>query len=123
MCIRDRNRYQHPVEEAEKVILKKGNVVRIGKFINPNEAHGEFIGMVKFSKKGSRILKRVYKDAKEKHGNMAFQAAPSIEKAYLTDMFQEIIDRGYKVLSFNINGDWIELDTEEDLKRASKLYK
>jgi len=118
-------RTQHPTDEAELVVVEGNKVVKISKFMNPNIAHGEFIGLTKFTKKGAEILKRNYKRILENRWcrwliNQRFQDAISIEKAYLTDMFQELIDRGYHIENVDICGNpsWIEIDTPQDLKRA-----
>lgn len=116
-------RYQHPIEEAEKVVLQNGRVVKIGKSINPNEAHGEFIGLVKFSKTGAEIIRSNYKIAEKLFSNKPFHEAPVFHKAYLTDMIQELIDRGYVVDYTSASGNWIEIDTHEDLQKAKKMFR
>lgn len=118
-----KERYQHPIEEAEKVAVENNRVVRVSKIINPNEAHGEFIGLAKFSRKGAEILKREYAAVKKELQNKPFQTAASVEKAYLTDMIQELIDRGYEVINVDIRDKWIEIDTLEDYERAQKVIK
>lgn len=118
-----KERYQHPIEEAEKVAVENNRVVKISKIINPNEAYGEFIGLAKFSKKGAEILKGGYAAVKKEFQNKAFQTAASVEKAYLTDMIQELIDRGYEVINVDIKDKWVEIDTIEDYERAQKLIK
>ena len=118
-----KDRYQHPIEEAEKVAVKDGRVTRITKIINPNEAYGEFIGLVKFSNKGADTLKKEYARVRKEFQDRPFQTAASIEKAYLTDMIQELIDRGHGVESVDIKGSWLEIDTLEDYERAKKLIK
>jgi len=118
-----KDRYQHPIEEAEKVAVKDGRVTRITKIINPNEAYGEFIGLARFSKKGADILKEEYTRVRKEFQGKPFQTAASAEKAYLTDMIQELIDKGHKVESVDIQGKWLEIDTLEDYERAQKLIK
>lgn len=113
-------RYQHPKEEAEKVLLGKGRVVRIAKEIPAVEANAEFIGMVKLSKKGAGILKQNYRRLKKELAGRPFHSAASLEKAYMTDMLQELIDRGHEVTPVEIKGSWMELDTLEDFQRAKK---
>ena len=113
-------RYQHPIEEAEKVVIKDGRITKIGKMIDSNEAHGEFIGLAKFSKVGARALRSQYSRVKMEFGNAPFHEAASLEEAYLTDMIQELIDRGYAILSVDIKGGWMEIDTPEDLQRAEE---
>ena len=119
---RYKNRFQHPAEEAEKVVVSSNKIVRIGKAINLNEAYGEFIGLAKFSTTGAEILKTTYKRAIGQFGNTQFHAAPSLDKAYLTDMFQELIDKGYTISKIEIKGQWMEIDTAEDIDTASKQW-
>jgi len=45
-----------------------------------------------------------------------------LEKAYLTDMIQELIDVGYVIRNVDIQGGWIEIDTPEDLARAQEEW-
>ena len=116
------NRYQHPVGEAELVEVKNGRITKIGKEIcAPHEAYGEFIGLAKFTKRGTAVLKENYRGVASQYQNRPFQRAVSLEKAYLTDMIQELIDRGYAISNVDIKGEWIEIDTSEDLERARKL--
>jgi len=116
-------RLLHPVEEAELVMVESNSITKIGKNIaKPEEAYGEFIGLAKFSNAGAEILKTNYERVVTQFGNTQFHAAPSVEKAYLTDMLQELIDKGCAVSSVDIKGGWIEIDTSEDLERARKLF-
>ena len=118
-----KDRFQHPIEEAENVVVEKGRIVRIGKSININDACGEFIGLAKFSKKGAEILKTNYRRVKEQLGsNSPFHEASTVENAYLTDMFQELVDSGYKVTNVDIKGGWLELDTVEDIHKVRMLF-
>ena len=117
-----KNRFQHPIEEAEKVIVSNSKVVEIGKTINPNETYGEFIGLAKFSNTGAEILKTNYKRVVTQFGNTQFHAAPSVEKAYLTDMLQELIDQGYTISNIDVKGQWMEIDTIEDIDKARKQW-
>ncbi len=109
----------HPDTEAEKVIVSGNKVVQIGKHVPTSQATGEFIGMAKFSAKGAEIWKNIFADVQKKYPLTApFQHAASFEKAYLTDLFQELIDRGIPVHAVFINGGWREIDTYEDYVRA-----
>lgn len=47
-----------------------------------------------------------------------FQAAAKFRKAYLCDLFCELIDRGVDVGWVPIDGGWREIDTVEDLHRV-----
>jgi NDP-sugar pyrophosphorylase family protein len=51
-----------------------------------------------------------------------FQHAASLEKAYITDMLQELVDTGSLVKHVDISDGWIEIDTPQDLARAQKQF-
>jgi len=113
----------HPISEAELVKVKNGKVVKIGKgVVSPDEAHGEFIGLAKFSKSGAEVMKAAYNRVAEEHPAAPFQNAASLEKAYMTDMIQELVGNGSLVQSIDIEGGWMEIDTPQDLERARKLF-
>ncbi|MFX1322000.1 MAG: NTP transferase domain-containing protein [Promethearchaeota archaeon] len=125
---RDRyeGRTKHPTDEAELVLVEDGKVIHLSKFFNPDIAYGEFIGLGKISKKGAEILTRNYNRAKyNKTCKFAgrFHDATTFEKAYLTDMFEELIFRGYPMYSVDIEGSWVELDTDQDYEFAKQLIK
>jgi len=118
-----KERYEHPIEEAEKVVTREGKIIQIGKGLNKNDAHGEFIGLAKFSEAGTEILKSIYRIAKNLYFDKPFHEASVFEKAYLTDMIQELIDRGFDVHNVDIEGNWIEIDTHEDYEKALKTIR
>ena len=114
----DRDWKEHDVEEAEKTIVRWKKVKKIGKHLAPKEANGEFIGIIKCTKKGAHLVRDIYHDIVRRYHNTPFQRARSLDQAYLTDMLQELIDRGNDVHAVSIRGGWIEIDTPEDLARA-----
>ncbi len=116
-------RDQHPISEAELVKVEDGKVVRIGKgIVSPKEAHGEFIGLAKFTKSGAETMKAAYRRVSEDHCASPFQNAASLDKAYITDMIQELVDNGLLVQSVDIEGGWVEIDTPQDLERARGMF-
>ena len=115
-------RDQHPSTEAELVKVENGRVVKIGKkVVSHVEAHGEFIGLAKFTKSGAEAMRAAYHQA-EKSPTVPFQHAASLEKAYMTDMIQELMNNGSLVKSVDIEGGWMEIDTPQDLERTRKLF-
>ena len=113
-------RKDHPISEAENVIFNSNNEVqRIGKINTGNkEVHGEFIGMIKLSNRGTEIFKEHFHRLKKIYWNKPFQRAKTFQKAYLTDFIQELVDIGIKVHCVIIESGWKEIDTVEDYKRA-----
>jgi len=115
-------RHQHPISEAELVKVENDRVIRIGKeVVTPEEAHGEFIGLAKFTRRGAEVMKAAYHRAAGYPG-VPFHHAASLEKAYMTDMFQELVDTGFLVKNIEIKGGWVEIDTPQDLEIARRLF-
>ena len=113
-------RKDHPISEAENVIFNSNNEVeKIGKINTAKEeVHGEFIGMIKLSNRGAEILKQHFHRLKKIYWNKPFQRAKIFQKAYLTDLIQELVDIGIKVHCVIIESGWKEIDTVEDYKKA-----
>jgi choline kinase len=104
--------------KSEFVKVREGLVTEIGmNTIRPDEAYGEFIGLAKFKKPAAEEMRRAYKAAGR---STPFHHAPDTKKAYLTDMIEELIGRGWAVSSVDIQGGWLEIDTREDLEIAKR---
>ena len=112
----------HPKIEAENVLLDKSmKIIKIKKNIEINENVGEFIGIIKLSKKGSKIFVKKYDKLINSHvGN--FHEAPNILKGYITDMIQELVDSKEDIEPVLITGKWCEIDTIQDLKKAEEIF-
>ena len=115
-------RTEHPVEEAEKVIFDtNNNVIDIGKVVSNNQSiDGEFIGMLKCSKRGANIFKRYFHKAKKEFYGKSFIRSISFSQAYLTDFIRYLVDSGIKVSCMTIRRGWIEVDTIQDFERAEE---
>ena len=113
-------RRDHPLDEAENIIFDANNkVVSAGKAIaKHNDVHGEFIGMMKFSPRGAEIFKRHFHRVKELFTGKPFQRAKIFEKAYLTDIIQDMTDMGVPIHCVIIERGWKEIDTIEDYEKA-----
>ena len=118
------DRTQHPRSEADNVLIKNKKIIRIEKGIEKtteDEIVGEFLGLMTLSKKGSEIFVENYLKLLHTHQG-SFHRSASLKKAYLTDMIQELIDLGYDVYPIIVSGEWCEIDTQQDLERARKLF-
>jgi len=114
-------RPRHPVSQAELVRVEGDRIIQIGRnIIPPSEAYGEFIGLAKFRRDGAGALKHIHEWAILSYKGQIFHTSPSVDKAYLTDLIQELIDQGYPVCHIDIHGGWAEIDTVEDFDRVSR---
>jgi len=112
------NRHDHPESEAEKVLFQPHTAVaeKFGKVIDASPEHiGEFIGLYKLSKDGARVFKDAFHEARLKFDNEQFMHAKSFANAYITDMFNYLIQQGNVVNCAFIQKGWWEIDTEEEL--------
>lgn len=82
---------------------------------------GEFVGLMRLSKNGSSIFTQMYEKLINSHSGK-FHEADSIHTAYISDMLQELIDNDVKILPINVEGQWCEIDTIQDLKNAEKIF-
>lgn len=109
-----RARNEDPLADAETLKLHPdGRIYEIGqkpKFLD--EIEGQYMGLIKLTGKGAAIFKRVFHEAK-RTGSLR---GKSVEKAYMTDLLQLVIDQGYPVHSVPVRGGWVEVDTVSDLE-------
>jgi choline kinase len=120
------NRDQHPKSEADTVLFdKEGNILELRKNIQkPDSKIGEFVGIVKLSKKGSNILSKKLNElhALINQGLGSEAEAFNIKQSAIPDMIQELIDSEINVEPIYVSGKWCEIDTPQDLEIARKIF-
>lgn len=116
-------RTDHPVSQADLVEIIDNKITKIQKNLDPNvnSTVGEFIGMIKFSSKGAKEFLKFYQNLEKNHIGK-FQTADSFKKAYLTDIFSDMIEKHHNVTPIFVDGTWCEIDTPQDLKQAEKYF-
>ncbi len=117
-------RTDHPIDEAENVIFDDNNkMLKIGKHIftheTPKDRQGEFIGLWKFTPEGIKtFLKHFDRLNAELKMTDPYQNTKEWQKSYITDIIQEMIDKGEEIYCVTIQKDWAEFDTVQDFLRA-----
>lgn len=116
-------RTEHPKSEADNVLINEEKILKIKKNIGPKKNYilGEFLGLIRLSAKGAKTFVNKYNELEKLHKG-TFHEAPSLQKAYLTDMLQELIDSKIDVTPIFIDGKWCEIDTPQDLSVARKMF-
>jgi len=119
-------RTEHPLDEGEVAdLLPDGTVARVGKrALPPAEAVGEFIGLSRLGARGAAIVARTLDQLAQRFEGREedpFQRAARYRNAYLTDLWQQLIDTGIQIDPIFIEGQWREIDTGQDLERARQL--
>ena len=121
-----RQRYQdrtlHPEHDAEKIIAASDAVVRIDREITSEEANGEYIGVAKFSAQGAAQLRESYHRRRTEFAGAPWRGAECFEKAYLIHLFQDMIENGVAFHLVTTQGDYMEIDTEEDYELANEQW-
>ena len=119
-------RSDNPKFGADKVLINHKKIIQISAkeiSLKPKNGEvGEFLGIIKFSTDGSKILIKKYEELEKSHTGK-FHDADSLEKAKLVDILQELIDSKIEISSLIISGKWCEIDTPMDLERARKIFK
>ncbi len=126
-------RDDHPVEQAElcevmslpaEGMLRSEHIHRIteiGKQVTPNRARGEFIGLCKIHAPALARLCAIYEHALLNGLDQPYVHAPSLRKAYLSDLFNDAIKRDEFIQPFFFKGGmWREIDTVQDYERAQE---
>jgi len=98
-------------EEEMKVLIKNNRIIKFGKEINPKIAHGEYIGVSKFSLNDATVIFNcIEKLLKEGKTNIWYENAINYALSRI-DAF-----------AIYTNGlPWIEIDTPEDYEKAKKM--
>jgi len=119
VCDRDwrrryRDRSEHPETDAEKVRVEGDRVVEISRHIDPEQASGEFIGVMKLDAASAQHFLASYDEV---------LTSRSLEKAYLIDLLQHMIEQGEGIHWVPIDGGYMEIDTTEDARHAESWWK
>ena len=97
-------------EEEMKVKVHDERICAISKELNPEEAQGENVGIVKFSPQGAKVLFETIEEL----------VAQGVVNAWLPLAFQNICSY-YNLFAVSTAGlPWIEIDFPEDLEKARK---
>jgi L-glutamine-phosphate cytidylyltransferase len=121
-------RRDHPVSEAELTLVENGVVRCVGKgLVAAADAAGEFIGLAAFSAAAATRMRAEFAAQKARlsgpgspPGGHPFGSARSFERAYLTDLLNQLVDAGAVMHPVFIDGHWREIDTVEDLERVRR---
>lgn len=111
-------RFDDPLSDAESLkIDDNGFITDIGqKVTSLSEIEGQYIGLMKFSKKGLTLGINFYEHLLQlsKSGKNPLNPKISFEKSYMTDFLRGLILNGHKIKAIPIQSDWLEVDSISD---------
>uniref|UniRef100_A0A7C2NZ85 Phosphocholine cytidylyltransferase family protein n=1 Tax=Schlesneria paludicola TaxID=360056 RepID=A0A7C2NZ85_9PLAN len=116
------HRTDHPPDDAEKVAVADGRIVRVHRQLPAAEAHGEFIGLAKFSAAGAARLRAHYHRCRTQFAGRPWREASVFEKAYLILLLQEMIESGERFAHVDTPGGYVEVDTQQDFEYARQHW-
>ena len=105
-------RSQHPEDDAEKVTAEADRILRVNRSIDAAAAHGEYIGVTRFSRAGAESLCHAYHGTRQQLSR----------KAYLIHLFEDMLDVGLSFHMVTTDGQYMEVDTEEDFAQANQRW-
>ena len=110
-------RMESPLEDAETLKVKGGNIVELGKKPNSyNDIEGQYIGLIKISKSALPKFIKFY----ETLDKTKIYDGQDYDNMYMTSLIQMVIDNVMNVTPVFINGEWIEIDSVEDINAYNK---
>lgn len=115
-------RSQHPETDAEKMRAEGERIVELSRKIVSERASGEFIGVTKFTPEGARELVTAFDAAKATWAGKTWREGRTFERAYLIDLFQEMIEAGSVFHRVDTHGGYMEIDTQQDLASAAQWW-
>ena len=108
-----KNRFDHPVSQADKVFIKNNKVSDIGKKISEKKTNGEFLGIFKIKK---NIYKKFVKEYKLLNKNK------KTNKLQIHNFFQYLIKKNFNIKPTYVDGKYMEIDTYNDFTIARKMF-
>ena len=111
-------RMENPLEDAETLKIKDGNIIELGKKPSSyDDIEGQYIGLIKISKKVLHKVIEYYNNLDRKQ----IYDGKDYDNMYMTSFIQMIIDNLMPVQPVFIEGGWLEIDCFEDMKSSMIL--
>ena len=109
--------------DTESLELNQDDTIRELGLENPplEKIDARYVGLLKFSKNGLNEIVAIMKDAHERYENKPWQQSGKIvQKAYMTDLLNAVIESGKSIRAVKFNNGWIEFDTNDDYETVIK---
>lgn len=108
-----KNRFDHPISQADKVFVKDNKIKDIGKKLSYNKTNGEFLGIFKISKNNCKIILREYELLKKTKKTVKLQ---------IHNFFRHLIKKKIDIKPTYVDAKYMEIDTYNDFKIAKEMF-
>ncbi len=107
--------------DTESLSINSNDVITELGLENPRveSISARYIGLLKFSREGLSDIVEMMDNAYKGYWDKPWQQSGKIvQKAYMTDLLNALIESGKKVKAVRFNNGWVEFDTNEDYEKA-----
>jgi choline kinase len=100
-------RFADPLSDAENFSLREdGSLLRIGgRLSRLQDAQGQYMGLLRISPPGWEMIERL----------LGSLPAAEVDHLDMTALLQLLVDDGLKIWAVPSTGDWVEVDSTDDL--------
>ena len=119
-------RYGRVDFDTESLVIDNRDTITELGLENPtsDRISARYIGLLKFSLKGLDNIVQIMEEAhRDYEGKPWQQSGKTVQKAYMTDLLNALIEAGELVKPKHFNNGWIEFDTNEDYESAIEWIK
>ena len=108
-----KDRFDHPISQADKVFVKDNKIKDIGKKLSYNKTNGEFLGIFKISKNKCKIILKEYELLKKTKKTVKLQ---------IHNFFRHLIKKKIDIKPTYVDAKYMEIDTYNDFKIAKEMF-
>ena len=108
-----KDRFDHPISQADKVFVKDNKIKDIGKKLSYNKTNGEFLGIFKISKNNCKIILQEYESLKKTKKTVNLQ---------IHNFFRHLIKKKIDIKPTYVDAKYMEIDTYNDYKIAKEMF-
>lgn len=108
-----KDRFDHPISQADKVFVKDNKIKDIGKKLSYNKTNGEFLGIFKITKNNCKIILQEYELLKKTKKTVKLQ---------IHNFFRHLIKKKIDIKPTYVDAKYMEIDTYNDFKIAKEMF-
>jgi|ERR1051325_1186270 choline kinase len=114
-------RFADPFDDAESLVLDASGAIRSIGQSRPSlqDVQAQYIGLIKFQDAGLAHIRKIQESFSNSDATLGWGRA--WRKAYMTDLLQELVNQGERVMAVPISRGWCEIDSPRDFELAGPI--